>query len=626
MKKSLLQLIAEADDTAVNDKPKKKFTVTVTDADGNEVQKTAMAYNIGDIKAYWASGARPDETFVKADLHDEEVGEPPADDADAPVDDTATDDADAAPTDDMTADDLPPGDEPDADEAPVDDEAAAEPDADDEELDDEGKPKKKAPKKEPKGDAAAADAMAAVDEDKKKDFDQQRVLYGAMSKKEFDAKWNKPEPMSKQAKAMAGPGGLYKNLITGVPGADRKAQPAKKLPAAKAVPASTKDPKYKPAVKHSGVEKVGLSKLESFAATGPALTEGYSEDDIAIGGTVIYKSGKGYKFSKAKSKSYDNVKLVNGDSIAMGAVVSTDFSDWKQFKDKQIKESIVTEMAKRSTPADFYKMVVAVHGAKGAESVSWADIKAVADKNDVLIPVYIRDQKVARGRWTAKPKDMNAPAHEPSIEKKVAPGDVNTTLYGPKDAPKTVAPAAKAAHAAVKDEPKGMEYKEHYKKEDFPDVEFAWTTTYHSGNDLLVAIEKHHGVKPEDTKRLEVDKRDNYYIVKKGTMDVLGRVTVTDGGIQPGRGRVAYVEGNIAISAKAKKDRDENLYGFWVKPQHGKAHVSVGTQHSHGPWSKFSAEANVRDKYQHYEYDDEFGHGTISVVKVKKVNGQWERA
>jgi hypothetical protein len=278
--------------------------------------------------------------------------------------------------------------------------------------------------------------------------------------------------------------------------------------------------------------------------------------------------------------------------------------------------SLVTEMAKRTSPADFYKMVVAVHGAKGAESVSWADIKAVADKNDVLIPVYIRDQKVARGRWTAKPKDMKAPAHEPTVEKK------------PAAAPAQKAPekeVAKAAHAAVKDTP-AMEYKEFYHKADFPDVEFAWTTTYHSGTDLLAAIEKHHGVKPEDTKRLTVDKRDNYYIVKKGTMDVLGRVTVTDGGIQPGRGRVAYVEGNIAISAKAKKERDDNLYGFWVKPQHGSPFVSVGTQHSHGPWSKFSAEANVRDKYEHYAYDDEFGHGTIQVVKVKKVNGKWERA
>jgi cell division septation protein DedD len=333
MKKSLLQLIAEADDKA-EDKPKKKFTVTVTDADGNEVQKTAMAYNIGDIKAYWASGARPDETFVKADLHDDEVDAAPTDEL--PADDTA-------PTDELPNDEAPADDADD--ELPPDDEAPA----DEEELDDED-----APKKKPKSD----DPMA-VDE----------------------------------------------------------------------------------------------FKMLRFAT-----------------------------------------------------------------------KPVITEMAKRTSPADFYKMVVAVHGAKGAESVSWADIKAVADKNDVLIPVYIRDQKVARGRWTAKPKDMKAPAHEPTIEKKPVAA-----------APKEV---AKAAHAAVKDEkPAEMQYKEVYKKEDFPDVEFAWTTTYHSGNDLLAAIEKHHGVKPDDTKRVVVGTRDNYYIVKKGTLDVLGRVTFTGGGLRPGYGR-----------------------------------------------------------------------------------------
>ena len=39
------------------------------------------------------------------------------------------------------------------------------------------------------------------------------------------------------------------------------------------------------------------------------------------------------------------------------------------------------------------------------------------------------------------------------------------------------------------------------------------------------------------------------------------------------------------------------LLTFLIKPQHGSPFVSVGTQHSHGPWDKFSAEANVRDKY-----------------------------
>lgn len=273
----------------------------------------------------------------------------------------------------------------------------------------------------------------------------------------------------------------------------------------------------------------------------------------------------------------------------------------------------LSEMAKRTAPAEFWKMMVAEYGVQGAQSVTWAQIKAVADKNDVLIPAYIRDNKIGRGKWTAKPADMKAPAHEP-VAKKTEPAPVKKA-----EEPKAAAKPAEAPAAAPK-------RKEMYHKADFPDVEFVWTTTYHDGRDLMAAIEKHHGVSPSDTESVNVDGYNNYYILKKGTMEVLGRKSIKDMGVRPGFGRVVHLEGNIAMSKKAVKQRDENLYGFLIKPQHGSPYISVGTQHSYGPWDKFSAEANVSDKYEHFAYNDDFGHGTIQVVKVKKVNGEWVRA
>ena len=68
-----------------------------------------------------------------------------------------------------------------------------------------------------------------------------------------------------------------------------------------------------------------------------------------------------------------------------------------------IKEDIqLDEMAKRTSDADFYKMVVKMYGASKARDLEWSDIKRVADENDVLIPAYIRGNKVGRGRWNAE--------------------------------------------------------------------------------------------------------------------------------------------------------------------------------------------------------------------------------
>jgi hypothetical protein len=119
--KSLLKYINENADAA--EKPKKKFLVTIKDADGNEQQKTAMAYNIGDIKAYWASGARPDETFVKAIHQDDNDGgdkddhDADKDDGDIPDDsDSISDDTNHDDNADDNADDNDDNDDDNADD------------------------------------------------------------------------------------------------------------------------------------------------------------------------------------------------------------------------------------------------------------------------------------------------------------------------------------------------------------------------------------------------------------------------------------------------------------------------------------------------------------------------------
>lgn len=69
-----------------------------------------------------------------------------------------------------------------------------------------------------------------------------------------------------------------------------------------------------------------------------------------------------------------------------------------------VNESIqLDEMAKRVDNDRFYQMAVSSYGEKAAESLTWEQIKAVADDNDVLIPAYIRGQKIGRGRWNARP-------------------------------------------------------------------------------------------------------------------------------------------------------------------------------------------------------------------------------
>ena len=84
---------------------------------------------------------------------------------------------------------------------------------------------------------------------------------------------------------------------------------------------------------------------------------------------------------------------------------------------KQIKESVkLDEMASRISNDQFYKKLVDEYGEKGARSLSWQEIKDVADQEDVLIPGYIKANKIGKGQWDGKPKSDGGESSSSSDE------------------------------------------------------------------------------------------------------------------------------------------------------------------------------------------------------------------
>lgn len=82
-----------------------------------------------------------------------------------------------------------------------------------------------------------------------------------------------------------------------------------------------------------------------------------------------------------------------------------------------IREELqLDEMAKRTTPADFYQLMVAKYGEDVAQSASTEQIKTVAAENDILIPSFIWSTGEGKGRtakFNTKPGGSAAPAAEP---------------------------------------------------------------------------------------------------------------------------------------------------------------------------------------------------------------------
>lgn len=132
-----------------------------------------------------------------------------------------------------------------------------------------------------------------------------------------------------------------------------------------------------------------------------------------------------------------------------------------------LSESLqLDEMAKRAGPEQFYSMMKDAYGEDGAKSVTWEQIKKVADDNDVLIPAYIRGQKTGRGKWDSTYGDIEngapvdtagsiEPPDEGDAGKDQPIGDDPSTEQNPKPAAdEPVAPGTAVATVEPKAPPK----------------------------------------------------------------------------------------------------------------------------------------------------------------------------
>jgi len=70
-----------------------------------------------------------------------------------------------------------------------------------------------------------------------------------------------------------------------------------------------------------------------------------------------------------------------------------------------IKEDLqLDEMAKRVSDQEFYNLAKDDFDTSTLKRMTWAQIQQVAQSNDVLIPGYIKSQKIDRGLWDITPK------------------------------------------------------------------------------------------------------------------------------------------------------------------------------------------------------------------------------
>lgn len=186
------------------------------------------------------------------------------------------------------------------------------------------------------------------------------------------------------------------------------------------------------------------------------------------------------------------------------------------------------EMAKRASPDQFYGFGKTMYGAEKVKALTWPEIKAIADKHDVLIPAYLRSQKVGRGRFNIVPAehaDAKAPAKvEPKAE--------------PKPTPKEEPKAEKKYERPQLENTYYTEWSEFYQamKKAFGDIEIQRVP---------------HGPQRVGRHGVEIGEK---LIVNKKTDKVIGTWEVTGGDMVPGRGFVAYGQGYVAkVKQEASK-------------------------------------------------------------------------
>lgn len=118
-----------------------------------------------------------------------------------------------------------------------------------------------------------------------------------------------------------------------------------------------------------------------------------------------------------------------------------------------VESAPITEMAKRVDSVGFWDLMKRAYGS-GATNVTWEQIKQVADDNDVLIPNYIRAQKIGRGRWNADPNAGGSAPHPAAPSSAHQFSDAEAEAPTPDAEPEVAAPAAEpAAKVAGKKDP-----------------------------------------------------------------------------------------------------------------------------------------------------------------------------
>lgn len=219
------------------------------------------------------------------------------------------------------------------------------------------------------------------------------------------------------------------------------------------------------------------------------------------------------------------------------------------------------EMAKRSTPHGFYELAKKKYGTEKVKALKWPEIAAVAKENDVLIPPYLRTQKVGRGLFN------------------VVPQDHDDAKPAPKEEPKK--PSADAVKATVArlagDAMKGSKPKEEAPKEyKLPQLEH---TSYHDWSEFYGLMKKRFG--EFELERVEHGRqtRDRFgtmlgmkLMVNKKNGQVMGVWDVTGSDKVPGRGFVAYGSGTLAKEKQeppkeATKPREERKGGEATEQQ-----------------------------------------------------------
>lgn len=181
--------------------------------------------------------------------------------------------------------------------------------------------------------------------------------------------------------------------------------------------------------RHGGSK--GIVKGNSFTAV--LYYFGDRAFQIRMKGTKVVSIDVWDKFAINRGPSYTiDISKLDAGSILASITKLADLilhpSEGKVPADI-VNESVqLDEMAKRVSDIDFYNFIVAAFGEDRAKSVSWDQIKQVADANDVLIPGYIRSQKIGRGIWDATPKSSE-PSEEAPKEKMAKPAKESPVLY-----------------------------------------------------------------------------------------------------------------------------------------------------------------------------------------------------